>query len=90
MIYLDSVPKNTPDVIGRNLDQEAVLVLTTKAQIKVVNEVGAFIWSQVDGSRTIREIASRVSQEYDVDQEQSEADTLEFIVELANRGIVLI
>jgi glycerol-3-phosphate O-acyltransferase len=90
MIYLDAVPKTAPDVIGRNLDNEAILVLTNKAEIKVINEVGAFIWLLVDGSRSIREIASNVSQEYDVDQAQSEADTVEFVADLVQRGILLI
>jgi hypothetical protein len=90
MISLETIPKTAPEVIGRNLNHEAVLVLTNKAQIKVVNEVGAFIWSLVNGSRTIREIVSNVSQEYEVEQGQAETDTLEFIADLVDRGILLI
>jgi hypothetical protein len=90
MIDLDTVPKTAPEVIGRNLDHEAVLVLTDQAQIKVVNEVGAYIWFLVDGSRSIRAIASAVCQTYAIDQDQSETDTLEFIADLVNRGMLTV
>lgn len=88
MISLDVIPSVSPTVVGRALDGEAVLVDTAQAQVKVVNEVGAYIWSLVDGSHTVRDIARHVSLEYEIDEGQSEKDTREFISHLAQRGLV--
>jgi hypothetical protein len=85
---LDLIPVILANVIGRNLNDEAVLVDTTHAQVKVVNEVGAYIWSQIDGARSVREIADQVCKVYEIDQAQAEKDTLEFLVNLAQRGLV--
>jgi hypothetical protein len=89
MFDLDTYLVPAPNVVGRMIDAEAVLVLPDKGQVKVVNEVGARIWALTDGSRSIREIASVICSEFEVDLDTAEADTLEFIKNLVQRGILL-
>jgi hypothetical protein len=79
---------SNPGIVGQILKQEAVLLLPTKGEVKVLNEVGARIWQLADGTRTIAEIAAVISTEYAVQPAQAEADTLAFVAELAERGIV--
>lgn len=88
MISLDIYPVTNPTVVGRVLEGEAVLVLPEKAQVKVLNEVGARIWALADGTHTVRDIAAAICAEYDVDPAQAEADVLDFVAQLAERGIV--
>lgn len=88
MISLDGYPVQNPTVIGRTIDDEAVLVLPEQGQVKVLNEVGARIWSLADGTRTLRDIAAVICAEYDVEPAQAEADALDFVAELAERGVV--
>lgn len=90
MINLDSIPITVSEVIGRELDGEAVLVLPNQAQVKVINPTGALIWASIDGSRRIGEIAKRLCQEYEVESAEAEQDCLEFIEDLVNRGLVQI
>jgi hypothetical protein len=88
MVSLDSYPVPNAGVVGRIVDGEAVLVLSEQGQVKVLNEVGARIWTLADGTRTLRDIAAAICAEYDVDPAQAEADVLEFVGQLAERGIV--
>ncbi len=94
MNALDMYPIPASDVIGSIVKgrgaqpSEAVLVLPGKGQVKVLNEVGARIWSLADGTRTARDIAAQITQEYQVDQATAEADTLEFLSDLLEREIV--
>ena len=88
MLTITSVCRPGPDVVYQLADGEAVLVLPQAGQIKVLNEVGTFIWTLLDGTRSIAEIANRVCQEYRVESEQSQADTLQFMTDLENRGII--
>lgn len=90
MLNLDSKPKPNASVQGRQLENEAVLVLPVQGEVKVLNEVGAQIWQRVDGRRTVREIAAAISADYAVPRSEVEADTLEFIAELAAKGILSI
>ena len=90
MLTLNMVPTNQSGVVGRIVDNEAVLVLPEKGKIKVLNEVGARIWSLVDGKRSIGQIAAAICDEYQVDLPVAEADSLAFIAELAERGVVTV
>ena len=89
-IQLDSIPVMYPTVVGRIVDQEAVLVLPEQGQVKVLNPVGARIWTMIDGIRTIREIAALISQEYEVAPLQAEDDAMQFIRDLEQRKVLTI
>lgn len=89
-ILLDSIPVMDPTVVGRIVDQEAVLVLPEQGQVKVLNPVGARIWTMIDGIRTIREIAALISQEYEVALLQAEDDAIQFICDLEQRQVLTI
>ena len=88
MLTLKSACKPQPGIVDHIVDGEAVVVLPQAGQIKVLNEVGTFIWSLLDGNRTAAEIAGHVCREYQVEPEQSEADTLQFLRDLDARGLV--
>lgn len=85
---LDSIPVPNPNVVGRVVSDEAVLVLPDKGTVKVLNEVGARIWSLVDGARCAREIAAAIFAEYNVELVEAESDTLTFLDDLADRGVL--
>jgi hypothetical protein len=87
-VSLEAYPHPTVTARGRLLDQEAVIVLPDKGEVKVLNEVGARIWALADGSRSVREIAAEIARQYDVSAVQAEADTLEFLRELREKALI--
>jgi hypothetical protein len=89
MLRLETVLKLNPRVAGRIVKDEAVLVIPETGQVKVLNEVGSFIWANIDGILTIGEISARVCDAFDIDQTTAEADTLAFLSEIIDIGIVL-
>ena len=88
MISLENVPIQNPSVVGRIVSNEAVIVLPEKGQVKVLNEVGARIWSLVNGVRRVREIVAIINLEFAVSEEEAMNDTREFLTQLADRGII--
>jgi hypothetical protein len=88
MLSLESIPIPNPNVVGRIVDGEAVLVLPERGEVKVLNDVGSRIWELTDGSRTIREIANLIFQEFDVVVDTAEQDTLEFVSDILAQGIL--
>ena len=85
-LTLDAIPVLAPGVVGRMVNNEAVLVLTTQNRVEVLNEVGARIWSMVDGSHSVGAIAAQLCTEYQVEQDAAEQDTLELVASLLDRG----
>jgi hypothetical protein len=72
------------------LEDEAVVVLPDRGQVKVLNEVGAQIWTLADGTRSVREIAAAVCRVYAVPPAVAEADTLTFLAELRQKGLIVV
>ncbi len=87
---LDQVFGPAAGAIGRVVDDEAVIVLPGEGKVKVLNEVGAFIWSQVDGTRRVSEIIDLVCDEYEVEDTQAQADTITFLTDLQQRGVIVL
>jgi len=90
MLVPENVPIPNPNILGRVVDNEAVLVLPDIGKVKVFNEVGAAIWQLIDGKRDIRQISAEICAQFDVDAETAKADTLQFIADLIEREIVTI
>jgi hypothetical protein len=88
MITLDMIPIPNPAVVGRLLKDEAVLVLPARGQVKVLNEVGARIWSLIDGKRTVREIIATIVAEYAVNTEDALHDMEIYLTQLVDREII--
>ncbi len=89
-LTLNSHPAPAEHVQGRRLEHEAVVVLPDKGEVKVLNEVGAQIWALADGSRSVQEIIAALCQEYNVPPAVAEADTLKFLTELQQKGLITI
>jgi hypothetical protein len=77
--WLDTQPTKHPRTASRLVDGEAVVVLPEENVVKVLNVVGSRIWDLADGTRTVREIAQTIHQEFDVDLAQAEQDVIEFV-----------
>jgi hypothetical protein len=90
MLSLNMIPLPNPEVVGRMIDNEAVLVLPGKGEIKVLNEVGGRIWSLIDGQRTIQAIAGEIYSEFKVSQPEAESDSLAFIQQLWDKEVVTV
>lgn len=90
MLSLELYPQPVQQVIGRVLQGEAVILRPEAGKVNVVNEVGARIWELADGSRSIRQIVEQICREYQVEQEQAQADAISFIQHLIDKKILTI
>jgi hypothetical protein len=93
MTDLEQVFAHSPSVVSRKTGNSYVLVPVTNniadmTSVYTLNETGSFIWEQIDGSRSLREITMQLTREYDIDYESAEKDVLEF-VEHARQYLVI-
>jgi len=84
MTDLKSILSHSPSVVARKTENEYVLVPVTNniADMNCVytlNETGAFIWEQINGTRNIEEIISILTDEYEIDNKKAEEDVFSFI-----------
>jgi hypothetical protein len=53
-----------------------------------LNEVGSHLWGLLDGRRGVEELAAAVCEAFDVSEEEARADTLAFLAELEEAGLI--
>ena len=86
--------KQEDHVVTREIIGETILVpirgkLADMQRVFTLNEVGAYIWSHLDGQRNLKEICQGLETEYDVDREQAKRDLNEFISVLVDASLVV-
>ena len=81
------VPAST--VAYRIIGGSAVLVNIQDNAMLRLNETGSRIWSLLDG-RSVKEIATEISGQFDVTEEESLQDTREFMELMSERGLVVV
>ena len=87
MASLDTKYQRSPDVVAREILGEMILVpirqdVGDMESIFTLNETAAYIWSQLDGKRTLGEIRDLVASEYQVSAEQAQADLIDLVSQL--------
>jgi len=76
------------DIPWRIIEGEAIVVEVDKGKIIHLNETGAEIWNVLDGKNTVSEIIKHICNTFEVGEEVAERDTLEFLGQLIDMGIV--
>jgi hypothetical protein len=95
-IHKDSVIFPSHDVIGKIIEEKtnnemslrAILVLPDTGKVMVINDVGARIWTLLDGKRTIDDISRIIETEYSDTNQNIQQDTIDFLTGLIERKIV--
>lgn len=77
-----------PNVIGEEIEGEAVLLVPHAGTVIVLNAVGHSIWQLANGKRSVGEIIERICAEYEVELAQAKADVLAFLASLEQRGVI--
>ena len=81
---LDKIYNKHSEIVSRKVTDEYILVplsndIADMDSIYTMNEVGAFIWENVDGKNSVKDIVSKVENEFDVNHQTAEEDTVEFL-----------
>ena len=84
MAGLKSILSHSPSVVTRKTGNEYVLVPITNNiadmnSVYTLNETGAYIWENINGKRSVEEIISAVTTEYEIDNETASKDVFSFI-----------
>jgi hypothetical protein len=93
MTGLKTIVSHSASIVTRKTGNEYVLVPITNNiadmnSVYTLNETGAFIWDQMDGEKTLEEIISALTVEYDIDSANAETDVFSFIDNMSKYLII--
>jgi hypothetical protein len=88
-----TVIKKNPRIVARKSGDEYILVPITDnvanmEAVYTMNSTAAFIWDNIDGEKTLEDIAGVVSGEYDTDMSTALDDVVELVNDLVKHKIV--
>jgi hypothetical protein len=81
-------PVRNPELVWRLVDDELVIVRPSDGQIRVLNDVGSFVWRALDGRREVSDLAHLVCDEYQVSLREAVDDIQLFLDPLVEDGMV--
>ena len=76
------------DVAGSNLIVPIGENLVDFSQMITINETGAFLFEKLQNGADIDELATAMTQEYDIDFDTAKADAEKFVALLSNEGML--
>jgi hypothetical protein len=93
MTGLKTIVSHSASIVTRKTGNEYVLVPITNNiadmnSVYTLNETGAFIWDQIDGNRTLQEIISTLTAEYEIDSSNAEKDVFAFVDNMSKYLII--
>ena len=80
--------KRAPDCTFREIGGEIFVVSPTTGGVHLLNDVGSFIWSLLDGENSAEDIMRSLCEEYDVTEEEALCDLAAFLNELTQAQLV--
>lgn len=84
----DHCPKRSQDVIAQQGSSAMLLLNMIDGSYYSLNEVGGRIWELCDGTRTVAELISTLSMEYDAPTQTLELDILELLEGLRSKDLI--
>jgi hypothetical protein len=87
---VDERASAAPQVLCRDLGDEAVLLDLATETYFGLNATGTRLWRLLTGGATIRDALATLASEFDVDTETVDRDMTELLDELVERGLLRI
>ena len=87
--FQEKIPVVESTQAARELEEGSVLVVDCKqSHYRLLNGSGSFLWKQINGELSVNQLATRLSEEFEIDQETALRDTEAFLMEMEKRSIV--
>ena len=90
MDRLAMVASHHPRAISQAVEDETLVLRMDSGRIGVLNQVGGWVWTMMDGTRSLGQIARECAAYYEVDAEQVEADVLAYAQQLLEREMIIL
>ena len=89
MLSLHQVVARNPRLASRAWPDETVVYSPDDHFIHSLNETGGMIWAMLADRPTVAQIAGRIHEQFEVDEDQATRDVIAFLETLMARGLAI-
>lgn len=86
-LTLDQKVTRHPDMLSAEIGGEAVMMSIEKGAYFGLNSIATRIWDLIEQPCTVADLIKTIGDEYEVTDEQCEADVQEFVADMIKRGL---
>jgi hypothetical protein len=90
MIQKDHYLIKESDVLFTSMGEDAVLLHVQRGDYYSLNRVGARLWVLTDGTKSIKDLAGLITEEFDISLDQAIKDIVELAKQLEKEGLVTV
>lgn len=85
-----TIVKRNPEMVTNEVDGELVMMSIENGEYYGLDEIGSRIWELIETPLSVKELVTKLTEEFEVTEEECLADTLDFISELNEKNLVLV
>ena len=95
-LNLCAVCTPSEDVVAREIEGEVIIVPLVSGigdaddELYTLSDTGQAIWQELDGRRTLKDVAAVLADEFNAPLAELENDVLGFVTEMTRRGILVV
>ena len=89
MVALDNILAHNPDCPVREIGDGLIIMAPQGETTHSLENIGAFIWNEIDGTKDLAAILVAILASYDVDKATAEADLLQFTEQMLEAELLL-
>lgn len=90
MVSLESRVRRKAEVPWKQLENTVVVLDLATGDFFELDEIGARIWSGLDGTRSLLDLATDLGHEYDATVDAIQSDVIAFVTDLHARDLITI
>ena len=87
-ITLESTVLRNPSLIASPLDDELVMLDLEQGMYYGLDDIATLIWNQLDEPVVVRDLCGYLIAQFDVDRHTCETETIGFLNEMAQLGLI--
>jgi len=85
----DSVFTQNDQCPVRSIGDGLVIMAPSGDTTHSLEDLGAFIWNQIDGKQTLQQVLDAILIDYDIDEDTARGDLTDFITQMLDAGLIL-
>jgi hypothetical protein len=90
LIQMDSNLVRDKNIIFSDMDGETVMMSIERGEYYGINPIGSRIWGLLQTPKRVTELCGLLLPDFDVAPEQCASDVLQFLNQMAEKGIITI
>jgi len=81
--------QKNPALAWREIDEATVIISPNDSVMHELNDTGSFVWKNIDGRKSVADLAALLAQNYEVTPDIALTDTQSLLEEMCSRKLLV-